>query len=148
MYYRPPSKVIWWYFFAKWSKFLRYIITKVHSPSFKALENPWTATFKRYFLVTFAKYLVIFVTLLIVYSCFIFLVTQRNGAEPCSVRNPAGLPSSRYNIMTTSQLGGVFYWHDDGGRHKLRSRRSNWWEKRAKLSSPVLYNQIMINSCL
>ena len=35
---------------------------KVHSLSFKALENPWTVTFKRYFLVHFAENSAIFTT--------------------------------------------------------------------------------------
>ena len=35
---------------------------KVHSPSFKALENPWTVSFKRYFLGHFVDNSDIFTT--------------------------------------------------------------------------------------
>ena len=66
---------------------------KVHSPSFKALENPWTVSFKRYFLGHFVDNSDIFVTALLVqeeriltpvsYFLFIVIIVLVNFLSPC-----------------------------------------------------------------
>ena len=87
-YFSAPFKGKRWYFFEKWSKILQNIIMKVHSPSFKALENPWTVTFKRYFLGHFVDNSDIFTTAIIgpgrdnfdsPVSYFLFMVTYSHS---------------------------------------------------------------------
>ena len=66
---------------------------KVHSPSLKALENPRTVSFKRYFLGNFVDNSDIFVTALLVqeerilipvsYFLFIVIIVLVNFLSPC-----------------------------------------------------------------
>ena len=49
---------------------------KEHSLNFKALDGPWTASFKRYFLVHFVENLVIFTTVLLVQEETVLILRQ------------------------------------------------------------------------
>ena len=93
---------------------------KVHSPSFKALENPWTATFKRYFLVYFVGNSAIFAVTILVQD-FDLILRQLFRFIPWLIIY-SGIPPTCVRTQHTQTRS--------HRRWQLRAEKSltKWWE--------------------